>query len=178
MYALCSLLRFASSLAILAWIVYIKNSCVYIVQSDLVFRSSLMACLFLKQGTMAERANAFRQQCELAETVKLKEIDLYGCQIIVLFVPHFLWIITLWVFVKFHFINSANMSLFCSPSPPKPKYFMRNNLTSLDLIILVLYLSTRWISLTDQQSSRKLACFSSWVENRYELICWQSISTQ
>ncbi|XP_074370668.1 sorting nexin 1 isoform X2 [Apium graveolens] len=28
------------------------------------------------KGTMAERANAFRQQCELTETVKLKEIDL------------------------------------------------------------------------------------------------------
>ncbi|KAK1428792.1 hypothetical protein QVD17_17632 [Tagetes erecta] len=28
------------------------------------------------KGTIAERANAFRQQCELAETIKLKEIDL------------------------------------------------------------------------------------------------------
>ena len=28
------------------------------------------------KATMAERANAFRQQCELAETIKLKEINL------------------------------------------------------------------------------------------------------
>lgn len=32
----------------------------------------------LKQATIAERANAFRQQCELAETMKLKEINLYA----------------------------------------------------------------------------------------------------
>jgi hypothetical protein len=32
---------------------------------------------FLKQATIAERANAFRRQCELAETMKLKEINLY-----------------------------------------------------------------------------------------------------
>lgn len=32
----------------------------------------------LKQATIAERANAFRQQCELAETIKLKEINLYA----------------------------------------------------------------------------------------------------
>lgn len=31
----------------------------------------------LKQATIAERANAFRRQCELAETMKLKEINLY-----------------------------------------------------------------------------------------------------
>jgi len=31
----------------------------------------------LKQATIAERANAFRRQCELAETLKLKEINLY-----------------------------------------------------------------------------------------------------
>ncbi|KAJ0088493.1 hypothetical protein Patl1_32625 [Pistacia atlantica] len=29
------------------------------------------------KATIAERANAFRQQCELAETIKLKEINLY-----------------------------------------------------------------------------------------------------
>jgi len=33
---------------------------------------------FLKQATIAERANAFRRQCELAETMKLKEINLYA----------------------------------------------------------------------------------------------------
>ncbi|KAL6273394.1 hypothetical protein ACE6H2_024086 [Prunus campanulata] len=30
------------------------------------------------KATIAERANAFRQQCELAETIKLKEINLYA----------------------------------------------------------------------------------------------------
>ncbi|KAL8215282.1 hypothetical protein R6Q57_004731 [Mikania cordata] len=34
------------------------------------------------KGTIAERANAFRQQCELAETIKLKEIDLNKMRII------------------------------------------------------------------------------------------------
>lgn len=48
---------------------------------------SAQICLFLNkksscfcvsnQATIAERANAFRQQCELAETMKLKEINLY-----------------------------------------------------------------------------------------------------
>ncbi|KAI7729474.1 hypothetical protein M8C21_020381 [Ambrosia artemisiifolia] len=33
-------------------------------------------------GTIAERANAFRQQCELAETIKLKEIDLNKMRLI------------------------------------------------------------------------------------------------
>lgn len=37
----------------------------------------LLFC-FLKQATIAERANAFRRHCELAETIKLKEINLYG----------------------------------------------------------------------------------------------------
>jgi len=32
---------------------------------------------FLDQATVAERATAFKQHCELAETVKLKEINLY-----------------------------------------------------------------------------------------------------
>ncbi|KAL8213807.1 hypothetical protein R6Q57_003256 [Mikania cordata] len=34
------------------------------------------------KGTIAERANAFRQQCELAETIKLKEIDLNKLRIL------------------------------------------------------------------------------------------------
>nr|GEX46789.1 sorting nexin 1 [Tanacetum cinerariifolium] len=34
------------------------------------------------KGTIAERANAFRQQCELAETIKLKEIDLNKLRLI------------------------------------------------------------------------------------------------
>uniref|UniRef100_A0A251VM60 Uncharacterized protein n=1 Tax=Helianthus annuus TaxID=4232 RepID=A0A251VM60_HELAN len=33
-------------------------------------------------GTIAERANAFKQQCELAETIKLKEIDLNKMRLI------------------------------------------------------------------------------------------------
>ncbi|XP_057510616.1 sorting nexin 1-like [Actinidia eriantha] len=40
---------------------------------DIKFNS--LVCL-LKQATLAERTNAFRQQCELAETIKLKEIDM------------------------------------------------------------------------------------------------------
>lgn len=35
------------------------------------------SCYLMKQATIAERANAFRRQCELAETMKLKEINLY-----------------------------------------------------------------------------------------------------
>ncbi|XP_021972848.1 sorting nexin 1 isoform X2 [Helianthus annuus] len=34
------------------------------------------------KGTIAERANAFKQQCELAETIKLKEIDLNKMRLI------------------------------------------------------------------------------------------------
>ncbi|CAI0430092.1 unnamed protein product [Linum tenue] len=33
---------------------------------------------YVRAATIAERANAFRQQCELAETMKLKEINLFG----------------------------------------------------------------------------------------------------
>jgi hypothetical protein len=43
----------------------------------------------LKQATIAERANAFRRQCELAETMKLKEINLYAP------VPHFYYLTNL-----------------------------------------------------------------------------------
>uniref|UniRef100_A0A2P2KL01 Uncharacterized protein n=1 Tax=Rhizophora mucronata TaxID=61149 RepID=A0A2P2KL01_RHIMU len=32
------------------------------------------------KATIAERANAFRHQCELSETIKLKEINLYGLE--------------------------------------------------------------------------------------------------
>ena len=35
------------------------------------------AILVFWQATITERANAFRHQCELAETMKLKEINLY-----------------------------------------------------------------------------------------------------
>lgn len=48
-----------------------------------LFRISLIFLLVIgEQGTIAERAIAFRQQCELAETIKLKEIDLYDFPII------------------------------------------------------------------------------------------------
>lgn len=35
-----------------------------------------LVLLLVKQATIADRGVAFRQQCELAETIKFKEIDL------------------------------------------------------------------------------------------------------
>lgn len=60
----------------------------------------------MKQGTIAERATAFRQQCELAETVKLKEIDLYGFPTNSIFslVITFLKLVDPLVFKRFFFI--------------------------------------------------------------------------
>ena len=68
-----------------------------------IFLSSLFFCerrfvleadpaiLVFLQATITERANAFRHQCELAETMKLKEINLY-----VLVTP-FLVLVTLFI---------------------------------------------------------------------------------
>lgn len=38
-----------------------------------------------EQATIAERATAFKKQCELAETIKFKEIDLYVSTSVLLF---------------------------------------------------------------------------------------------
>jgi len=43
----------------------------------LFFLGLILHLAFLDQATIAERAAAFKQHCELAETVKLKEINLY-----------------------------------------------------------------------------------------------------
>ncbi|XXG88462.1 hypothetical protein AAC387_Pa12g0669 [Persea americana] len=44
--------------------------------SDLGTKSELLSIKLQKEATMADRANAFKQQCELAEATKLKEINL------------------------------------------------------------------------------------------------------
>lgn len=43
----------------------------------LVFVLVQLSTCHLEQATLTERASAFRQHCELAETVKLKEINMY-----------------------------------------------------------------------------------------------------
>ncbi|GAU51321.1 hypothetical protein TSUD_25410 [Trifolium subterraneum] len=44
--------------------------------SELGMKSEILSVKLQKEATIAERANAFRRQCELAETMKLKEINL------------------------------------------------------------------------------------------------------
>ncbi|KAG6745002.1 hypothetical protein POTOM_051643 [Populus tomentosa] len=44
--------------------------------SDLGTKSEALSVKLQKEATITERANAFRHQCELAETMKLKEINL------------------------------------------------------------------------------------------------------
>ncbi|MED6182140.1 Sorting nexin-1 [Stylosanthes scabra] len=44
--------------------------------SELGITSEILSTKLQKEATIAERANAFRKQCQLAETVKLKEIEL------------------------------------------------------------------------------------------------------
>lgn len=43
----------------------------------IIIKSQALAPLFLQQATLVDRASAFKQQCELAETIKFKEIDLW-----------------------------------------------------------------------------------------------------
>ena len=60
----------------------------------------LLFCVFW-QATIAERANVFRHQCELAETMKLKEINLY-----VLVAP-FLLITLFYLWFRWYHVKSS-----------------------------------------------------------------------
>ncbi|KAJ0792023.1 putative vacuolar protein sorting-associated protein [Helianthus annuus] len=50
--------------------------------SEVGAKSEMLSIKLQREGTIAERANAFKQQCELAETIKLKEIDLNKMRLI------------------------------------------------------------------------------------------------